>query len=284
MNYAQINWIASYPKSGNTWVRLLFDAYLMGEIDINEILCTVQDDPSNIFQPSTGDDIAQMPIDIQQLARPMAMLRLVLAYNKEKTDVPFLVKTHSPHVLVNGIELIPHALTRSVVYIVRDPRDVLLSFSKHMGESVDQAIESLTDRFRTLKSQEFRVADFLGNWAEHVRSYANADTHNVRVFRYEDLRENTAETFAEIVKHVGLEVKMNRIKKAVEITELSKLRDKEKQAGFTESSPHAKDQFFGKGKVGGWREKLTPKQIYTIEKRFGTVMKRYGYLEKRRAA
>lgn len=284
MTYKQINWIASYPKSGNTWVRLLMDAYLMGSMDINEILCTLQDDPSNIHQPSTGDDIAKMPIDIQQLARPMAMLRVVLAYNKESSKVPLLIKTHAPHVLANGIELLPQALTKAVVYLVRDPRDVLLSFSKHMGETVDEGIESLSDRYRSLKSQETRVADFLGTWQAHVLSYYNADTHNVKCFRYEDLRSDTSGTFAGILRHLGIEPDMDRVRKSVELTELSKLRKKEQEAGFVESSPKAKDQFFGQGLVGGWRGQLTPGQAYRVEKRFGLLMKRLGYIEKRRAA
>lgn len=257
----------------------------MGEVDINEILCTVQDDPGNVYQPSTGDDIVSMPVDIQQLARPMAMLRFVLAYNTEgKTEVPLMVKSHCPHALINGIELLPHALTKGVVYLTRDPRDVVLSFSKHMGIDVDQGIEYMTDKYRTLNADNGRVADFLGEWGTHVRSYLNADSHNVKHFRYEDLKVDTEGTFMRVLAHIGLPVDENRVRKAVELTRLSKLQNQEQRDGFKESSPHARNQFFGKGLVGGWRDKLTSKQIYRIEKAFGSVMKRLGYLEKRRAA
>lgn len=284
MDYRKIVWLASYPKSGNTWLRLFLDAYLLGDVDINNILCTVTDDRADRCQIGEGNSIANLPVDVQQLARPFGLLRLVTAYNLHgQVSVPLLVKTHSAHMLANGVELLPMSLTKAVVYIVRDPRDVCVSFAKHMGVGIDTAIDYMADRYRTLTSSHDRMADFLSAWDAHVNSFLNADTHNVSVFTYEAMRERPAETFSDILRHIGMPVDPIKVEKALEVVSISKMREREKEEGFRESSPHAKDAFFGPAKVGGWREALTDTQRYKIERKFGRLIKRLGY-DKARAA
>lgn len=283
MDYKQIIWLASYPKSGNTWVRLFLDAYFLGELDINEIICSIADDRADKQQIGDGSDVVTMPVDVQQLTRPMGLLRLVRAYNNEGSKLPLFVKTHTGNFLANGIELLPETLTKSVVHIVRDPRDVLPSFAKHMGRDIDTALEWMQDKYRTINGDETRVADYISSWSYHTNSFLNTDTHNVHLVRYEDLRANPIGAFAGILKHAGIEPDMTKVAKAVQMTELSRLRKTEASDGFRESSPHAKDQFFGAGKVGGFHDKLTPRQIHLIEKACRTHMKRLGYLKKRAA-
>ena len=283
MNYRQIVWLASYPKSGNTWVRMFLDAYFLDEVDINDVVCSVADDRAGLYAIGDGTKAEELPVDLQHLTRPMAFLRLVRQYNKANHGIPLFVKTHTAHMLANGVELLPMSLTKSVIFIVRDPRDVLPSFSKHMGCDLDQGIEWMNDKYRTLASRETRVADFISSWDDHTKSFLNADTHNVRVFRYEDMRANPVEQFAEILRHAGVEPDLFKVKRALNLVELDKLREAEKKEGFTESSHHAKDQFFGKGEVGGWKGKLNDKQRFRIEKLFGRVMKRLGYTKDKAA-
>lgn len=284
MDYRQIVWLASYPKSGNTWLRLFLDAYLLGDVDINEILCTVTDDRADRVPMIDGSSIANLPVDIQHLARPMGLINLVRAYNQHgNKEVPLLVKTHTSHMVANGVELLPMSLTKAVVYIVRDPRDVVISFAKHMGVEIDVAIDYMCDKYRTLTSSNDRMADFLSSWDGHVNSFLNADTHNVAVFTYEGMRETPVATFSDILHHMGIPVDQKKVERALEAVEINKLREREKKEGFRESSPHAKDQFFGPGKVGNWDGVLTDTQRYRIERKFSRVMKRLGY-DKARAA
>lgn len=284
MDYRQIVWLASYPKSGNTWVRLFLDAYLLGDVDINNILCTVTDDRADRCQVEENN-VSAMPIDVQQLARPFGLLRLVNAYNLHgEVSVPLLVKTHSAHMLANGIELLPMSLTKSVIYIVRDPRDVCVSFAKHMGVDINTAIEYMTDRYRTLTSSQDRMADFLSSWDAHVGSFLNADTHNVSIFKYEEMRSNPVQNFSRILEHIGIKPNPMKVEKALETVNLSKMREREKEEGFRESSPHAKNSFFGPGKVGGWKESLTDTQRYRIERKFVRMIKRLGYELDRKVA
>lgn len=283
-DYRKIVWLASYPKSGNTWLRCFLDAYFLDDLDINEIVSSISDDMHKLYDPGDGTEIAKAPVDIQQLCRPMGLLRLVNMHNKLRGDsMPLFVKTHTPHLLANGIEYQPECLTKAVVYLTRDPRDVLPSFAKHMGLSIDDAIDGMNDKYKVLGGNSERVGELISSWDQHVSSYLNATTHNVLYVRYEDLLEDPEKYFAKILTHSGVDPDMEKVKSAIEMTRLERLRAREKEEGFLESSPKAKNQFFGKGGNAN-RDNLEPRHFHKIEKAFGRIMKRLGYLDKRKAA
>jgi hypothetical protein len=283
MDYKQVVWLSSYPKSGNTWLRCFIDAYLMEQVDINNIIASVTDDGSQRALPGVDDsDPATYPLDVQILTRPMALLRLVQQFELNRietgTNVPLFVKTHNAHMVTNGVELLPCALTKSVIHIVRDPRDVIISFAKHMGKDTDEAIKLFFDKYRVLHDKRRpKLADFISSWSAHVASYANANTHNVRVFKYEDMKSDPINTFSEILIHAGIKPNKKRVEKAIELVSLANLKKQEDAKGFRESSPFAKNKFFGEGKSGGWQDKLTPNQIHRVEKNCQSMMKRFGY-------
>lgn len=278
MEYRRINWLASYPKSGNTWVRCFMDAYFIGSVDINEILCSVSDDTATTHEPMPGVDAGLLPIDIQHLCRGMAMTRMVMLHEQANTGAPLFVKTHNIHGIINGVEILPEMLTKSVTYIVRDPRDVVPSFAKHMGVDIDKAIDQMDSKYQVLSGNEKRVADFLSDWENHVRSFLQADTHNVKVIRYEDILDDPVHWFSEILRHIGINPDLERVAKAVEDVKLGKLKKQEVDNGFKEASPKSKG-FFGSGGSKS-RKEMTPKQINRIEKLFGSTMKKLGYLDK----
>ncbi len=154
-----------------------------------------------------------------------------------------------------------------------------------MGVDNDTGLEWMQEKFRMLNSKNAStVANFLSSWDRHTKSWLNTQSHNMLLVQFEDMKNDPVRVFGKILKHSGIEPDMDRVASAVKLVELDKLRAQEKKDGFQESSPHAKNEFFGKGQVGGWREILTQQQVYRIEKAFGSVMKRLGYLEKRRAA
>lgn len=286
MDYNQIVWIASYPKSGNTWVRMFLDAYFLQEVDINDIVCSVGDDNASRHLVGDQSNPIEYPIDIQMLTRPMALLRLVRAFMTNKqTGIPLFVKTHAPHVLANGIELLPHSLTKAVIYIVRNPYDVAPSFAKHMGVTVDKAIEAMDDKYKVLQGSEEqnKVGDLLGAWDAHVSSFINADSHNVMWVRYEDMLARPVEAFSRILRHSGIEPDEGRVKAALEMVEIDKLRKQEEKSGFIESSIHAKNQFFGKGGSAN-RSKLTDANKFMIRRKWGRVMKRLDYISRSKVA
>jgi len=281
MDYKQIVWLASYPKSGNTWVRCFLDAYFMGEVDINELLSTVSDNNAKWFQVGDGSKAQDLPIELQQLTRPMALLRLVKQSGEDR-PVPLFVKTHSPNMLVNGIEMLPELLTKSTIFIVRDPRDVLPSFSRHMGVDLDTGLEWMQEKYRMLNKTDTTMCDFLGDWGAHTKSYLNADAHKVLFVRYEDMLSDPVSIFTKILEHSGVEVDPDRVKAAVKLVELSKLQKQEKDSGFVEASPKSDNGFFGKGGSSN-RESLTPRHLHLIEKKYGSILKRLGYIKSKAA-
>jgi len=257
----------------------------MGEVDINELLSTVSDNKDDWHQLGDGTDVKDLPLEIQTFTRGMALLRMVTNYNRGNSPIPFFVKSHTACMQINGIELFPDLLTKATIFIVRDPRDVLPSFANHMGVDLDQALEWMSERYRILNSPDgVTVKDFISSWGDHASSFLETKSHNVRVFRFEDLKANPVETFEGILRHAGITPERKKVERALEVVALDKLKEQESEKGFSEASKKAKNPFFHKGSVGGWKDKLTAKHIYTIEKRFGSVMKRLGYIKKRRAA
>lgn len=278
--FRQIVWIASYPKSGNTWVRLFLDAYFLGELDINEIVTSIGDNGIERYNVGYDADLWRWPIDIQQLTRGMAMLRTVLAYNDTPHgDLPLFVKTHQSNAVANGVELLPAALTKATIFIVRDPRDVFPSFANHMGSDLETAFEQITDKYQVLAAQKHRVGDFISSWGASTEAYLSSDQHNTLVVSYENLRKDPVSEFSSILRHSGIEPDMDRVRSAVDLTELSKLRKKEQDAGFGEGSDKAKDPFFNTGEVG----KSIPSQYKSrLERAFRKTMLTLGYLGKKR--
>ena len=277
--YQQIVWLSSYPKSGNTWARCFFDAYFSGSVDINALLTTVGDDIAARCLPGDGTEPHKLPVDIQVLLRGMGLYRLVNQYNQSKIDgLPLIVKTHNAHMLCNGVELLSGCLTKSVIHIVRDPRDVLLSFAKHMGKPIDEMIDLFCDRLRVIHDKRNpKMSDFISSWSAHVASFANSDTHNVKIFKYEDMKSDPVKQFYNMLVHAGIQPDIERVQKAVDLVALDQLKRQEAKDGFTESSPFAKNQFFGDGATGGWNGKLSQSQVFKIEKACRSMMKRFDY-------
>lgn len=277
MDYKKIVWLASYPKSGNTWVRMFLDAYYLGEVDINNVVTSVVDGHAGRHMIGDGADPTTLPIDVQQLCRPMALLRLVRNFNANKfADVPLFVKTHNANLLTNGIEWLPECLTKATIHIVRDPISVFPSFQTHMGLTQEQALKKMDDKHNVLSTPgSVAMADFISSWKLHTNSFLNGDTHNIKTFRYEDMKTAPVEAFSEILVHAGVKPEREKVKQALEIVDISKLKAQEEEKGFIESSPHAKNQFFGRK-----HEEIDQKTVYQILNRYGRVMKRLGYVDR----
>lgn len=285
MDLRNIVWLASFPKSGNTWVRMLFDAYILGqEPDINKMVTSVSDDHAGRYQLGDGTNVLDLPIEYQLLARPMAMLRLSRAFAGNNPDprFPLICKTHCANMSASGVELMPHQLTKATIHLIRDPRDVVSSFAKHMGLGIDDAIEAMTKpNLVSFGKEQGKSFDIICSWRRNVESWVADDLHNTRTWRYEDLRAYPEEMFSKMLEHIGCPVDKERVAKAVELTTLDRLRKQEREKGFVEASEHQKDdtnRFFGKGAVGGWKTKLTEIQVRKIERSFGKLMARYGYI------
>jgi hypothetical protein len=186
------------------------------------------------------------------------------------------VKTHSANDHAHNTQLIPPTLTRSAIYILRNPLDMVISYASHFGIPIDRALESIGSANNTLKGNDAAAYQFIGKWANHVTTWANARKFPVLILRYEDMLANPHETFGKVVKHIGLPTDMEKLERAIDFSSFEVLQKQELALGFSENSKK-QDRFFRQGKSDQWQNQLTPAQIDKVCADHGGVMKRYGY-------
>ena len=274
MDFKQICWLASYPKSGNTWLRLLLDAYFLGDVDINDI-CIASGDVNAMYYKIDNQPANRYPLDVQQLLRPMALTKMVLKHLNLDIDRPLFLKTHTVNGVIDSVKMIPNELTRATIYLVRDPRDIVKSLASHMGYTYDQAIEMMDNSFYRLLSSETvdrQMTTILTDWGQHVKSYVLSTDKNALLVKYEDMKQAPEQALSAILKHCGMLVDEDNVKKAVKLTRLSRLKSQESEQGFAEKS-QSNNKFFGED-----HKPLTVKQRRKVENLFGKEMKLLGYL------
>jgi len=262
-------WLASYPKSGNTWVRLLMSAYLTGRSDINAIMCSTNDTYHYPYQAVAPKQFDQMEGWEWAACACAAALHVPLAIRER----PLLIKTHHANLQPFGYTVIPHLMCEKAIYLIRDPRDVAISYAKHIGASIDAAISSMGDD-TTLLVKEGVPPQFICSWSQHVSSWLNHRSIEVMGVRYEDLTERPVDVFAGILRFLEESPNTKRVEKAVELTNLENLRQQEEKHGFAEASEQNK--FFGQG-GSTWRAILSHAQINRITSDHGDLMNALGY-------
>jgi hypothetical protein len=262
-------WLASYPKSGNTWVRLAVHAYRTGSADINR-MGNISDTCRAAWQAASLQPLEKITEGMALMVRPAAMLNL----QKIIASIPYerpLIKTHAANVCVCDISQIPTPITYGAVHIVRDPRDVVVSWAHHFDVTYDQAIYSLNDPGNATSPDN--MLQVITSWSNHTATWQQA--HNAKTWRYEDMLADPRTAFRQIIEHIDDEVDEDRLQTALEMTSLDALKAAESEKGFAEAKNGA---FFRSGKVGGYKDVLTGKQISRIERAHGDKMREFGYL------
>ncbi|EDM69422.1 sulfotransferase [Roseobacter sp. AzwK-3b] len=202
----------------------------------------------------------------------MKVLRAIVSNNADVN----LVKTHNIAGDVGGVTLIPRELTRSVVYIVRNPLDMVISYANHFGLEKAAAVDAIGRSDNVVMGDDASVIQFLGSWSEHVQSWAKGVDKNTLIIRYEDMLENPTATFTDLLQHLGVPVHSGRLQRAIKFSQFDELAKQEASVGFGEKSAYA-DRFFGAGKSGRWRDELSDDLVKQIRLRHKRSMKQYGY-------
>ena len=274
-------WLASYPKSGNTWMRIFLANYLFNRntpMPINEV-----------HRLGAGDSIAQvyrraashspgMRFDISDYRQSLALRGKVLAaLVKNDSDVNF-VKTHNLRNKAFGVELIPPYLTRSAIYILRNPLDMVLSYARQYALTPEATAAAIGRSDNSIAGATGTVTQFLGSWSEHVRSWARCRDFPVLVLRYEDMQSDPSAAFTQALRHIGVPPDPERVARAVRFSAFEELRKQEDETGFIERSPSS-PKFFHAGRSGQWRDELVPEAVERIRKDHAKVMREYGYLD-----
>lgn len=277
-----IYWLASYPKSGNTWFRAFVSNLIANAdapVDINALNTDDIASSRGWLDDVLGFDTADMDdAEIERL-RPAAY-----RWAASGTGVMH-IKIHDAYTAdVDGEPLISHEGTLGAVYIVRNPLDVALSAAAHWNTDIDGAIARMgredASLARTERAPALQVRQRMLSWSKHVLSWVDAPRLRLLVLRYEDMLARPVESFRAAARFLGLPDETARVEKAVAFSDFKVLSSQEAARGFREQ-PTPGRRFFRQGTSGGWRGKLTDEQVARIVRDHEAVMSRFGYVDER---
>lgn len=272
-----IIWLASYPKSGNTWIRAFLHNLLRNPdkpADINTLnaFCLGEDKAEyyNHFDPRplttlTDKEIAEL--------RPKAHQLLTQAF----PDSVF-VKTHNYMGEWEDVPLVTMEETAGAIYIIRNPLDVAISFAHHFGLTIDETIEQMADLSMGTPTTDTSVRQVYSSWSNNVISWTQHDLPSLHVIRYEDMSSRPFEAFGDVATFLGLKPPRNRLQRAIAKSSFKVLRNQEDKHGFIERSQHTR--FFREGKAGQWKTVLTSEQVASIVSTHREQMERFKYVPK----
>jgi len=290
----KIFWVASYPKSGNTWLRAILSSLFFtkdGIFDfnlLNHIINFDNPDKYEFVRSLNNSDFLNLhELDIISKYWSEAQKRT----NVNKNFSFF--KTHSSNVVFNKFKYTENENVLGLIYILRDPRDVVISYSKHLGKSIDETITTITSKICITKSGLPRGNPYpilLGSWDIHYKSWQILEVPKL-VIKYESLLNNTRTEINNIVNFFNKNFKFNlnnidkKISNIIKTTNFKKLNETEKKFGFNENpffysnKKKSSNLFFRKGKECQWKEELNKTQIKKIEDSFSQTMIELGYLK-----
>ena len=282
----KIIWIASYPKSGNTWVRAIISSLLYsadGNFNFNLLKLIEVFEKKNRFDfvKDLNKKNYETLDKIENISKLWIEVQKRIVFDKGINPIYNIFKTHSANLAVNNNNFTDKSLTAGVIYIVRDPREILVSYSNHMGKKIDDAIDAILDQKRLLSPEKNLAVALMSAWHIHYESWKSLDVPKLLI-KYEGLTNNPKKEIKKISKFLGqiLSIDESTLDKknfnVFNTTQIEKFRNHEKNKGFDEASKNS--LFFGNAKIDSWKEKLSLEQIKKIEYVFNKTMLELGYL------
>lgn len=259
-------WLASYPKSGNTWLRAMLTNLLHApgdDFSVNALAGGITGGDRHALDDACAISSAEMTA--AELLPYRALLHRQMA---AEAAAPFFVKTHDQYALgADGTALFPADASRAAIYIVRNPLDVALSFAHHSQQDLDATIARMADRHATLNVWPDRISDFLpvhlGRWSDHVAGWTQQQAIRVCLLRYEDMLADPAMALKRVADAVGIDTNPEAVAAAVAASSLENLQLREAAEGFSEK-PANMPAFFRSGRAGEWTAVLSEAQVARI--------------------
>jgi len=271
----KIIWLASFPKSGNTWLRAFLHNLLRNPdeaYDINKLTEFTKGDAQmgwyNLVDKRPGSEISKEEI---AALRP----KIHRLMTQSRPDSVF-IKTHNLLAEDRGTPMITMEHTAGAIYVIRNPLDVTISFAHHYGCTIDEAIKSMATPGLQTENSDSHCYEIYGSWSENVRSWTLSPHRGLYVIRYEDMLASPSKAFNNVLNFLGLKVAGRRLEKAVEQSSFRVLQEQEKRQSFKEKSIAA-ERFFREGTAGQWRKVLSQQQIEAVVAVHQEQMARYGY-------
>ena len=285
-----IVWIASYPKSGNTLVRSMLSSYFFsksGEYN-QDLIRNIKQFPSAELFENLGIDIKNENDVLKNYIKAQESFNL-------KKSIQFL-KTHS--YLFNIHNKYPFTdLNNSLgaIYIVRDPRNVVTSYSKFASLSTEKISEVMINQLSSggnldaARGAPERTTVYTGTWSSNFQSWKSfKDQERYLLIKYEELIEDPEKNFIKILKFIhklnktNFIINQNKLRNVLKTTTFDYMKKLEKENGFIESKKNSNDgkliPFFNLGPKNDWRKLLDSKIKIKIEKAFKKEMEELKYL------
>lgn len=276
LRMGNIVWLASYPKSGNTWIRAFLANLIANRsepVPLDELSRYCDDEA----RPELFGEVAGRPSTELTAEEIIALRPRVHALIAASARGTRFVKSHNFAGTLDGHPLHNSDVTAGAIYVVRNPLDVAVSMTHHFGITLDEAIDRLGNEAVATANEAMFVTQFLGSWSLHVKGWADLESERILVLRYEDLLAKPGKHFAKVARLVGLGQDRARIERAVKHAGFGTLSSLEKKHGFVEASDKA-SRFFRAGRMNQWREAMSREQIQCIVDAHREQMARFGYV------
>ena len=276
-----IVWLASYPKSGNTWLRafiynLVEDPARPGKLSSLPTYFEEESKP-RWYQPYVDKgEVLSLPFDEAMRLRPQ--VHQDIANSRPRGSI--FTKTHNMFGQYNNVPLHNVSVMAGAIYVVRNPLDVVLSVADHFGLSIDEAIDFMGNEETGTPTNAENVAGYMGSWSTHVASWTVQPHPSIVVVRYEDMQDKPNKAFGSVARLLGMDGDRKRIRKAIQFSSFRELKKQELAEGFTEKSPNSR-HFFRKGTKNQWADALSDEQVQRLVDRHREQMSRYGYVPPR---
>jgi len=276
-------WLASYPKSGNTLVRSLLSSYFFSKDGIFnfELIKNIKQFPIKELFLKNGIDINNEKEVIRSYLKIQESINI-------KNSIQFL-KTHSYLFNIENNPFTKLEYSLGVIYIVRDPRNVVLSSSNHNNQSHERSTEDLIIGRELKPKGKESIKVYTGTWGGNFNSWKSFKSVNKYLLvHYEDLIKEKDKIFYEILKFIhnlkNIEFVLDKKKfqNVLDSTDFGKVQKLESQTGFNESmvdkNTGKKIKFFNLGEKTNWQSFLEPNLQNKIEEAFEKEMKELCYL------
>ena len=288
-----IFWIASYPKSGNTLLRSILISLFFthdGVFNLKMLHKIPQFESANFVY----NNRKLFNEDFKKISNIEIFYKYILLIQKKKNlnfneDFKFF-KTHSGNFSMGDYNFTEEKNIRGIIYVVRDPRDICISWAKHLGVSIDETINFMTNDKQSMLwkdgnkrfSNKETPCSFLSSWEKHIISWTSTKWKvPLIIIKYEELVYEKEMVIKKIIDffNINYAISFNNLEEKlsniIKTTSFANLRKDEENNGFTEASNSTK--FFSVGKKDQWKTKLTKKQTLKIEYKFKKMMNNFNY-------
>ena len=277
-----IIWIASYPKSGNTWVRSIISSYFFsktGDFDFS-LLKNISLYPG----PKYFKNVIDKPGDVS-LFWEHSQKNII--QNQKRT----FLKTHNALVALNNRSFTTAKTTLGAIYIIRDPRNIMSSLKNHYGfKDYNETFEFMKNKKKYIwdirKKNDYSGFQFLGSWSDHYKSWTKIPKFKTLLIKYEDLQKDCYSTSHKIIKFIltldaqNIELDEKKLFRSIETTKFDVLKKKEIDYGFEESIKvnDVNRSFFFLGPENNWKKSLPKEILSKVENEFKDDLNHFNYL------